>query len=139
MTFFIFLALTLVVTFNGTATSTLLGAACSNPSAASSLLGLSVMPQFYFAGLLVAVTLMPVWIRWLQYVCVLRYASALAIVYEFGSCAPGAAEAECQAFMAVNGVSVGSRWWYWFLAFLLIGATRLLSYILLRRAAINFS
>lgn len=139
MSFFIFLAITLVVTFSGTAMSTLLGAACSDPTAAASLLGLSIMPQFYFAGLLVAVTLMPVWIRWLQYICVLRYASALATVYEFASCAPGAAEEQCAAFMAVQGVSVGSRWWYWLAAWSLIGATRVLSYILLRKAARNYS
>lgn len=112
MRFIVFYVLNFLVSLNATASAALLGAPVSDPVLASSLLPLILIPQFCFAGVLVPVPLIPSWIRWVQYVIALRWAMALALVYEYDECSDDD-KSYCDAALEANGLDPDDRWWYW--------------------------
>eukprot|EP00756_Hemistasia_phaeocysticola_P040249 Hpha_TRINITY_DN16853_c3_g2::TRINITY_DN16853_c3_g2_i1::g.150483::m.150483 len=67
------------------AVSFLLGAAASNSEVAINLLPLMLVPQILFSGFLASTTSMPVWIRWVQWTCAMKYAMNLILLEEFDS------------------------------------------------------
>jgi len=113
MSFLQFLAVTFSLSMTATAVSVALGAMVSDTKVAASLFTLVVVPQFFFSGVFIAVELIPVWVRWAQYLCSLTYATRLAYWYEFGDCPAGAARENCDRILAQNSVDGDSVWWYW--------------------------
>lgn len=113
MSFGFFLAITYSLAMTATAVAVMLGAFFTDPNNALSLFTLVVVPQFYFSGLFIAIELIPSWVSWAQYLCSLTYASRLGFAYEFGECAAGAAQENCNAILDANNVAVDDTWWYW--------------------------
>jgi ABC-type multidrug transport system ATPase subunit len=69
-----------------TAASTALMVGCSVPNAQSAqeLAPLIFVPQILFTGIFVSIDLIPKALRWMQYLCALKYAVDLGVVIELG-------------------------------------------------------
>ena len=97
------------------------------------------VPQMLFAGFFVRTSLIPVWLRWAQYLCGLKYALNLLMLAEFDpdSCADSAdddvseemARTACKNLLDVNDVK-REDWPYYvamlavlFAGFRVLGAT----------------
>ncbi|KAF4671642.1 hypothetical protein FOL47_001379 [Perkinsus chesapeaki] len=61
-----------------------LGAACNSAAQAIQVLPLLTVPQILFGGIFTPVDNIPVWLRWLQYVCFLKYGVNITYLIEFG-------------------------------------------------------
>lgn len=139
MNFFIFFAISLLVSLNATAVAGVIGASVSDAALASAMFPLVIVPQFYFSGVLVAVSLIPSWLRWLQYVCALRYATALSVMYEFDACTASEQES-CDYFLEVSDdVDPANKTWYWIVFILLAVVSKLASVIILRKKSSNYA
>ncbi len=46
------------------------------------------MPQILFAGFFIPISLIPVWLRWAQYLCALKYGVNILLVIEFSALPP---------------------------------------------------
>jgi hypothetical protein len=114
-----------------TALGVMLGCTVENPETATELLDMILIPQYLFAGLLIATDLIPPFIRWIQYLCPLMYSIRLAIYYEFGNCA----YQTCQELLAANYVKSEDIWWYWLVLVSLFVLFRLVALIFLRKRA----
>jgi ABC-type multidrug transport system permease subunit len=70
-----------------TAASTALMVGCSVPNAQSAqeLAPLIFVPQILFTGIFVSIDLIPKALRWMQYLCALKYAVDLGAVIELGN------------------------------------------------------
>jgi len=64
-------------------TALFIGCSVSNAQSAQELAPLIFVPQIMFAGIFIPIGLVPVWLRWLQYICALKYAINLGCVVEF--------------------------------------------------------
>lgn len=82
--FFHFLAIEYGLAMSSTAVAVLLGCAVEDPKMATEFLPLLFVPQLLFAGFFVRTELIPVWLRWAQYLCSLTYGVRLALLAEFG-------------------------------------------------------
>jgi len=138
MTFFQFFTITFTLAMTSTAVSVWLGAIFSNPKSAQALFTLVVVPQFYFSGVFVSTNLIPVWVRWAQYLCSLKYAAGLGYIYEFTNCAPGQASINCSNVLAQNNVNESDVWWYWLALLVLLFMFRFAALIVLRRKGRDF-
>ena len=153
------LAVMFVLSLSSTAIASFLGSIFSNAKIARSMLVPIVIPQFYFSvrcrsvfcslaspispllitsgvsqGLFIPTNMIPVWVRWAQWVCTLTYASRLAMIYEFGDC-----ESEiCDEFLSQNGAEEDAKWWYWLALIALFFFFRSLAVITLRRKGRRF-
>src|SRR5690349_21179424 len=72
-----------------TALAVLLGSSVEDPKLATELLPILFVPQMLFAGFFVIPSLIPIWLRWAQYLCTLTYAIRIVLVEEFHNCDPG--------------------------------------------------
>mmetsp|Transcript_21950 Transcript_21950/g.24304 ORF Transcript_21950/g.24304 Transcript_21950/m.24304 type:complete len:631 (+) Transcript_21950:56-1948(+) len=131
-TFFEFLAITFTLAMTSTGISVLLGACFGDEKAASATFTLAVVPQFYFSGIFIAISLLPEWIRWAQYLCSLTYASRLSYAYEFGKCATNG-EANCQLVLDNNDVRIDDIWFYWTMLVVLFCFFRLTAILILKQ------
>eukprot|EP00756_Hemistasia_phaeocysticola_P059595 Hpha_TRINITY_DN36422_c0_g1::TRINITY_DN36422_c0_g1_i1::g.20073::m.20073 len=118
--------------------SFILGSAAGNAEVAINLLPLMLVPQILFSGFVANTSAMPVWIRWVQWTCAMKYAMNLLLLEEFDpSHVPENRTAFTKALLdrtEVNGSS-SSRAFY---ALVLVGlglALRLLTLLVLRRKA----
>eukprot|EP00546_Thalassionema_frauenfeldii_P015699 CAMPEP_0178912098 /NCGR_PEP_ID=MMETSP0786-20121207/10067_1 /TAXON_ID=186022 /ORGANISM="Thalassionema frauenfeldii, Strain CCMP 1798" /LENGTH=564 /DNA_ID=CAMNT_0020584629 /DNA_START=254 /DNA_END=1951 /DNA_ORIENTATION=+ len=125
--FFEFLAITFTLAMTSTAVAVLLGACFKDEKSATATFTLVVVPQFYFSGVFIAVSLLPEWLRWAQYLCSLTYASRLSYAYEFGDCGE-----ICDKTLVDQGVSVDDTWWYWLALLGLFVVFRLLAMVVLK-------
>ena len=92
-------------------------------------------PQILFAGFFISTDLIPVWLRWLQWLCPLRYGVGLFLINEFApfrsSCDGDAAEA-CSSILESNNIRMYDWWVYTialvalFVGFRVMAATALL-------------
>jgi hypothetical protein len=44
------------------------------------------VPQILFSGFFIRTSLIPIYMRWAQYLCSLKYAINLLLIIEFGTC-----------------------------------------------------
>ena len=68
-----------------------------------------LVPQMLFVGFFVAIDKIPVFLRWAQYLCSLKYAMNLALMVEFDSALPSCsdddiAEQNCERLLEDNDV-----------------------------------
>jgi ABC-type multidrug transport system permease subunit len=76
-----------VLAMTSTALGVLVGCSVKEPDVAIEFLPMIFMPQILFSGFFVPPDLIPVWLRWLQYIFPLTYAVKLVMVAEFdGAC-----------------------------------------------------
>ena len=139
--FFYFLAIEYGLAMSSTAYAVLLGCAVEDPKMAVEFLPLLFVPQLLFAGFFVRTDLIPVWLRWAQYLCSLTYGVRLALLAEFGDCAKSdqfAVLNPCAQLLQVNQVEEDQRGLYWGILWMLFFIFRLGGLALLRKKATKF-
>ncbi|GAB5361129.1 hypothetical protein AAMO2058_000687800 [Amorphochlora amoebiformis] len=63
--------------------TTLIGCVVTNVKDAMELMPLAFVPQLLFAGFFVRIEQIPIWLRWVQWLCSLKYAVNLVLIVEF--------------------------------------------------------
>jgi len=113
--FFEFIFINYAIGMASTAAAIFLGCSIGNPQLGEQFLPLLFVPQMLFAGFFVSTNLLPVYIRWAQYICPLTYALRLLNLAEFGDCAEGEGQAaeNCKRLFEITGANKSDRWWYW--------------------------
>lgn len=86
-----------------------LGCAVPDVKAVAELAPAVFVPQMLFAGFFVRISQIPVYIRWAQYLCALKYCLNLIMLVEFHDCGanssdPDAADAACDRLLDQNDV-----------------------------------
>ena len=82
--FYLSLSITLLG-LTASSISILVGSIASNAQVAIQLAPLITVPQILFAGFFVSIQKIPSFIRWIQYICALKYGINLSMIYEFNS------------------------------------------------------
>eukprot|EP00978_Attheya_sp_CCMP212_P012469 scaffold31115_cov58-Attheya_sp.AAC.1 len=115
MNFFYWYFLSYALAMASTAMAVMLGCAIEDPKLGQEMLPILFVPQMLLSGLFVASDLIPIWLRWAQYLCSLTYASRIALVAEFDDCGSGGSEAQDNCNNLQNNVGAKSDdvWWYW--------------------------
>jgi len=80
--FFAMVATTAFFGFVGASTSLLLSSLASTVQVAMQLMPLAFVPQLLFAGFFIPISNIPVFLRWAQYLCSLKYALNLMMLLE---------------------------------------------------------
>lgn len=95
------------------------------------------VPQLLFAGFFIKISQIPVFVRWAQYLCALKFALNLAVIIEFSECARAGVPG-CIALFELNDVDPELQWAYAGVLIALFVGMQLLAMILLaRRASAN--
>jgi ABC-type multidrug transport system permease subunit len=110
-----------------------LGSVVDDPDVAVQLMPALVVPQMLFSGFFITTDMIPVFLRWIQYVCALTYAMRLVLLYEFEDCDTDS----CTGTLERNGVYEMDPNWYWLILIAIIVCFRVASMIILRGKA-NF-
>lgn len=86
---FIYLVLvTSLLGFVSASTAILIGALTSTVETALQSAPLTFVPQILFAGFFIPIALIPVWLRWAQFLCALKYGINLILLIEFAEPPP---------------------------------------------------
>lgn len=114
--FFHLLAITYGLSMTSSAMANFMGCCVENIKTAQELIPVIFVPQMLFSGFFVASYLIPVWLRWCQYVCSLTYGVRLYMLAEFRSCIHSSDEIQsknCSAVISNLDGDYNSEWWYW--------------------------
>jgi ABC-2 type transporter len=137
--FGLFLVIAYALAMSSTALAVLLGCSVEDPKLAQEMLPILFVPQMLFAGFFVAPSLIPVWLRWAQYLCTLTYAIKLALVAEFDrDCGSPEGDASCQRLLTNIDASQEDVWWYWVVLIGLFATFRVGAVTVLRKKATKF-
>ena len=120
-------------------TGLLLSAATSSAETAINILPGIFIPQILFSGFFVSTDLIPVWMRWLQWVCPLKYGVSLATISEFSTNVIPDNKAHDVELM-INRSGINRDDWYVY-GLIMVGIfffLRILTGIILQRRAQNF-
>ena len=120
-------------------TGLLLGAATSSAETAVNMLPGIFIPQILFSGFFISSELIPVWMRWMQWICPLKYGVSLATIAEFSTkFVPD--DKEHDVDLMINRSGINRESWYIYGAIMVGMFTflRVLTGILLKRRAENF-
>lgn len=121
----------------------LLGCSVSDVKSVSELAPLLFVPQMLFVGFFIRTSLIPVFLRWAQYLCSLKYAMNLVILNEFSlsndacNTSPAAYE-NCQGLITSNQIDTKNYWYYILLLFALFAAFRIAGAVMLAEKAKKF-
>lgn len=119
----------------------LLGCALSDIKAVTEMSPLLFVPQLLFAGFFIKTSQIPVFLRWAQYLCSLKYAIDLILIIEFSednSNCQGNAAQNCRNVLIQNDVQPDQWWVYMLLLGALFIGFRILSAMLLVQKAKRF-
>ena len=120
-------------------TGLLLGAATSSAETAINILPGIFIPQILFAGFFVSSDLIPVWMRWMQWICPLKYGVALTTIAEFWTnVVPDEKEHDVDLMINRSGINRDHWWVYVLIMFGIFLFLRIVTGILLKRRAQNF-
>eukprot|EP01082_Thalassiosira_pseudonana_P002987 g2424.t1 g2424 contig12:83459-85966(+) len=138
--FFKFLAIEYALAMSSTAVAVLVGCSVEDPKMAIEFMPILFIPQILFAGLFVRTDLIPVWLRWAQYLCALTYGVNLALLAEFGSCAENVSMQPnmCAQLLGANQVKEEEKPLYWAILWGLFFVFRLGGLAMLRKKATKF-
>lgn len=118
-----------------------MGSLVDDIKSASELQPLLFTPQLLFAGFFIRTEFIPNFLRWLQYLCSLKYAISLILITEFDSsnrnCQGEAASQACKAILVRNGIHADQWWVYALVLFALFLGFRILAAIVLIKRANN--
>jgi hypothetical protein len=138
--YLIYILLTFTLSMAITAQATC--AAClggDNVKLVTQLTPLIFQPQLLFAGFFLSPELMPNWIRPIQLVCTMTYATRILVVEEFHECSSDARENEaCQKMLESTRSDPDDVWWNWLVLAGIFVFFRLLAIFLLQRSANKF-
>merc|ERR1712178_306493 len=81
--FFFLVCVAWALSLTASSTALFIGCSVANAQSAQELAPLIFVPQILFTGIFVPISLVPQGLRWLQYVCALKYAINLACIVEF--------------------------------------------------------
>jgi ABC-type multidrug transport system permease subunit len=116
-----------------TALAMVLGSTVEDPKLAAEFLPMILVPQILFSGFFIATELIPVWLRWLQYLTPFNYAVKLYVELEFADCAQ--TTMTCQNLLDSLNISSDDVWWYWLSLLGLFVVLRASAFIALQRKA----
>jgi ABC-type multidrug transport system permease subunit len=137
--FGILLAICYALAMTSTALAVLLGCAVEDPKLGQEMLPILFVPQMLFAGFFVTPDLIPVWLRWAQYLCSLTYSVRLSLVEEFGDCGPDVeAIRNCEKTLTNVDANENDKWWYWLVLVCLFVAFRVGALVILKMKATKF-
>jgi len=137
--FGVLLLICYALAMSSTALAVMLGCSVEDPKLAQEMLPLLFVPQMLFAGFFVTPSLIPVWLRWAQYLCSLTYAVRLALIAEFNQdCGSDLADKNCEKLLVDVDADPDESWWYWLVLVLLFAVFRLGAVTILRRKASKF-
>ena len=80
---YVLIGITALLGLVASSLSLLIGSIAENVSTAIQMTPLLLVPQLLFSGFFVAISDIPEWLRWAQYLCSLKYAINLILVVEF--------------------------------------------------------
>eukprot|EP01063_Lacrimia_lanifica_P004683 TRINITY_DN12671_c0_g1_i1.p2 TRINITY_DN12671_c0_g1~~TRINITY_DN12671_c0_g1_i1.p2 ORF type:complete len:682 (+),score=283.16 TRINITY_DN12671_c0_g1_i1:47-2092(+) len=116
----------------------LIGSVASNAQVAIQLSPLIFVPQILFSGIFIPNNMIPDYLRWIQYLCSLKYGINLVSIVEFGTVPEGVQNhtvAEMETAMMLDKLDIKTDWqWYYFL--IMIGCFtvfRLVAFVVLAR------
>ncbi len=129
-----------LIGLSAASTALLFGCIASSAQQAMQASPVIFVPQILFAGLFVQIEQIPVWIRWAQYLCSLKFGVNLFIINEFGSgaCSPGQEKA-CEKLLASSNVDESIWWAYGLILIGLFLLFRLMGLIVLTYRAKGFA
>lgn len=136
-----FVAIEFTLAMASTATAVLVGCSVEDPKMAVEFMPVLFLPQILFAGLFVRTELIPVWLRWAQYLCALMYAVRLALLAEFSDCASittATMPNPCKNLLEANMVEENDEATYWAILWGLFVVFRVSGLIVLRKKANKF-
>ena len=120
-------------------TGLLLGAATSSAETAINILPGVYVPQILLSGFFISSELIPVWMRWMQWICPLKYGVALATIAEFSTnVVPDDKEGDVVLLIDRSGINRDDWHVYGLIMFGIFMFLRILTGILLKRRAQNF-
>lgn len=100
------------------------------------------VPQILFAGFFIRTGEIPIFLRWAQYLCSMKYSMNLVLLNEFRldrpTCQGAAAEANCREIIESNGIDGNVFYIYIILLFVLFVAFRLAGALVLVQKAKRF-
>lgn len=122
-----------------TAIAVMIGSAVTNPGAAIEMLPMVFIPQILFAGFFVQPDLIPVWLRWVQYIMPLTYGVKLHLEQEFNrDCGSPAGNLNCENLLNSINANANDVWWYWVVLLGLFVGFRLTGLFFLKQKAHKF-
>ena len=131
MNFFPFFILSFVLAITSNGIGILVGSIAEDPNVAQELFPALVVPQLLFSGFFIQSSLIPVFIRWAQYLCTLTYAIRLSSLFEFGDCDTFA----CENLLTNNGVDEMPAYVYWIILITIGTVFRVFALIVLKGKA----
>lgn len=122
-----------------TALAVLLGCSVEDIKLAQEMLPVLFVPQMLFAGFFVVPELIPIWLRWAQYLCSLTYAVRLSLIAEFDrACGSDQANMNCMMLLKRSRAEPDEAWWYWLVLVALFVGFRTGAVVVLRQKASKF-
>ena len=120
-----------------------LGCLVPNVKDVTELVPVAYIPQMLFAGFFIRTGQIPIFLRWAQYLCGLKYAINLALLTEFKVDSPScntspAARRNCENLLEVNDVKAEEAYIYILLLFVLFFTFRIMGAIVLYFKAKRF-
>ncbi|CAK9007142.1 unnamed protein product [Durusdinium trenchii] len=123
-------------------TALLVGCLAANPEVAQQAAPAVFVPQLLFAGFFIQSEQIPVWLRWAQYLCALKYGMNLNIMNEFGTDViqdwPVQKQAMVSGLIENNNINPDHGWLYAGVLIGIIVVVRLLSVVALAKRAAAF-
>ena len=118
-----------------------LGCAVTDVKDVTELAPLLFVPQLLFAGFFIQTSEIPIFLRWAQYLCGVKYALNIILSTEFhednDSCS-GDAASNCAAILDNNEIEADLMWFYVLMLVALFGAFRLLAAVVLVQKSKRF-
>jgi ABC-type multidrug transport system ATPase subunit/ABC-type multidrug transport system permease subunit len=122
-----FFYLVLAALGNGLCASSLAlvaGCAISDVKTVTEISPLLFVPQLLFSGFFIRISMVPIFLRWAQYLCALKYSLNLILLIEFQPTNPNCEESAASEIMCENVLEdndiVASEWWFYMLLLLII-------------------
>lgn len=138
--FLIYYAVCFTLAMGSTAVAVILGAAAgSSAKIATAALPLVLLPQMLFVGYFVSPELIPVWLRWIQYICPMTYATRILLVADFHECSENFLEKIfCETLLENTGADPDELAWYWCILVSQFVVFRLIALTILHKSAQKF-
>jgi len=143
--FIIFIAIGFLLSLTSNSFALILGAYLADVKTVTEVANLVFLPQMLFGGIFVRMSLVPIWLRWAQYLCGLAYGTKLAFITEFNSSldscnSSGQAKINCARLANGELVEGQSMWRVWVLCMVgICVAARTVAALILVQSAKKFS